>query len=97
MKDIQWASLVESVRTGSCVLALGPDIPALPEGVGAIGSDENISVRDAFCQYLTKQLEEENLKVEEKALFALAQLYEDWRDSGQSEKCRCKFFSECSI
>jgi hypothetical protein len=77
MKDIQWASLVESVRTATCVLVLGPDIPAVPLGVNPSVPQSQISVREAFCQFLTKELEEENLKSEEKAMFSLAQMYED--------------------
>src|SRR5262249_8228162 len=38
---------------------------------------ESKSVRDAFCDYLGRQLEDENQKIAEQVLFAIAQQYED--------------------
>ena len=92
MKDIQWASLVESMRTGSCVLVLGPDVPAISRAVNKSVPQEPISVREAFCQFLTKQLEEENLRVDEKALFALAQMYEDFPTLVNLKNVAANFF-----
>ena len=77
MKDVLWDSLVASLQSGTCVLVLGPDIPAVRRGGNAGAATEPKSVRDAFCQYLAEQLEEENQKVGELALFAIAQQYED--------------------
>jgi hypothetical protein len=92
MKDLQWASLVESVRTGSCVLVIGPDVPAVPREPGPTGAQEQISVREAFCQFLTSQLEEENLRVDEKAMFALAQMYEDFPTLVNLKNVAASFF-----
>jgi hypothetical protein len=88
MKDLQWASLAESVRTGSCVLVLGPDVSATPK----TDSKESISVRDAFCHFLTEQLREAKLTVDETAMFALAQLYEDWPNLVDLKNVSANFF-----
>jgi hypothetical protein len=78
MKDRDWTNLVESVRTGSCVLVLGPDVPAVPKDADPSAPQKNISVREAFCGKLIKFLEEESKnKIEERSMFALAQMYED--------------------
>jgi len=92
MKDIQWASLVESVRTGSCILVLGPDVPAVSRAVDQNAPEEPISVREAFCRFLTKQLEEENLRVDERAMFALAQMYEDFPTLVNLKNVAANFF-----
>jgi hypothetical protein len=92
MKDIQWDSLVASLQSGRCVLVLGPDIPAVRRYGSAGGPSEINSVRDAFCQYLANQLEEENLKVEERALFALAQQYEDSPATANLKNFAANFF-----
>src|SRR5574337_688291 len=73
MKDSVWMSLISSMQNGQCILVLGPDVPACREG----NSKEVESVRDAFCQYLRNQLNEEYQTVTETTLFALAQQYED--------------------
>ena len=57
---------------------LGPDVPAVSRAVNQSAPEEPISVREAFCRFLTKQLEEENLRVDERAMFALAQMYDDF-------------------
>jgi TIR domain/SIR2-like domain len=92
MKDIQWDSLVESLQSGNCVLVLGSDIPALPQGPAQVDAPAGGSVRDAFCRYLTKQLEDEGLKVQEPVLFALAQQYEDWPTLVSLKNVAAKFF-----
>jgi hypothetical protein len=56
---------------------LGPDIVADPQQVESGATLEPNSVRDAFCGYLARQLEEENQKIAEPTLFAIAQQYED--------------------
>jgi len=77
MKDVLWNSLIASLQTDQCVLVLGPDIPAAPKEITATGGSEAISLRDAFCQDLSKQLEEEGQTVNERLLFAVAQQYDD--------------------
>ncbi len=77
MKELQWNSLVAGLQWGRCALVLGPDVPAVRRASSSGGHGESTSVRDAFCQFLAEQLEEEGVKVGERALFALAQQYED--------------------
>lgn len=77
MKDVLWDSLVSSLQSGKCVLVLGSDIPVVPRGSEAGAVTEIKSVRDAFCQRLAAQLEEENYKVGELVLFSVAQQFED--------------------
>lgn len=74
MKEVLWSSLVASLQSGQCVLVLGPDLPAAP--IDANGGAEK-SVRDLFCENLVAQLEEEDQKVGEPTLFAVAQQYDD--------------------
>jgi len=77
LKEIIWSSLTTSLQSGQCVLVLGPDIEAVPIEPAAGAAGASRSVRDAFCLNLARQLEEENQKVGEQALFAVAQQYED--------------------
>lgn len=73
MKESVWTSLISSMQNGQCILVLGPDIPTCQEG----NQREIESVRDAFCQYLRKQMAEEQQLVADTTLFSLAQQYED--------------------
>jgi hypothetical protein len=77
MRDVVWTSLVTSLQSGECVLVLGPEIVADPLRVESEVTADSKSVRDAFCGNLARQLEEENQKIAEPALFAIAQQYED--------------------
>jgi hypothetical protein len=77
MKDVLWTSLVTSLQSGNCVLVLGPDIVAAPLRVETGATAHPKSVRDAFCEYLARQLEDENQEIAEPVLFAIAQQYED--------------------
>ena len=77
MRDVIWSSLITSLQSGKCVLVLGPDIIADPRQVETAATAESKSVRDAFCEYLARQLEEENQKIAEPVLFTIAQQYED--------------------
>lgn len=74
MKEVLWSSLVASLQSGQCVLVLGPDLPAA--SVAGDGEAPK-SVRDLFCENLAAQLEEEEQKVGEMTLFAVAQQYDD--------------------
>ena len=74
MKDLHWRSLIQSLVSGTCVLVLGPDIPGVAQGAIA---ERETSVRDAFSEYLIDQLEAEGVKVDERAMFAVAQQFED--------------------
>ena len=74
MKELHWKSLVQSLISGTCVLVLGPDVPATPQDSSVKGK---ISVRDAFCQYLIEQLESEAVEAHERVMFAVAQQFED--------------------
>lgn len=76
MKDVIWSSLISSLQSGQCVLVLGPDIEAEPMD-NPNADIENTSLRDVFCQYLAKQLEDENQKIGEMVLFAVAQQFYD--------------------
>jgi hypothetical protein len=78
IRDVVWNSLVTSLQAGKCVLVLGPDIAANPREPDAGAAAEPRSVRDAFCTYLARQLEEEKQKISEPVLFAIAQQYEDF-------------------
>ena len=69
MKHLQWKSLVQSLVSGTCVLVLGPDIPAVARDADA---SKETSVHDALSQYLIDQLEGEGLKIDERAMFAVA-------------------------
>ncbi len=75
MKEVLWSSLVASMQAGRCVLVLGSDVLANPEGRNAGGSPKG--VRDVFCEDLAKQLQEEGQAVGEMTLFAVAQQYDD--------------------
>jgi hypothetical protein len=77
IRDVVWSSLITSLQSGRCVLVLGPDIVADSLRVESQATVESKSVRDAFCDYLARQLEDENQKIAEPALFAIAQQYED--------------------
>ena len=78
VRDVLWTSLIGSLQSDQCVLVLGPEIPAM-SGHGAPSSElEMESIRDGFCRYLAKQLQDENQPVGESALFAIAQQYEDF-------------------
>ena len=65
MRDVIWSSLITSLQSGKCVLVLGPDIIADPRQVETAATAKSKSVRDAFCEYLARQLEEENQKIAE--------------------------------
>jgi len=78
MREAVWNSLVTSLQSGRCVLVLGPDIVADPLEGERRTTAEPKSVRDAFCDYLAQQLEEERQSIGERVLFAIAQQYEDW-------------------
>src|ERR1700722_397247 len=73
MDDDQWTSLVQSLVSGTCVLVLGPDVPA----ISLDSRSETGSVREAFCKYLAGKIEEKGSKVHEHILFAVAQQFED--------------------
>src|SRR5580704_12436916 len=92
MEDVQWDSLVESLQTGSCVLVLGPDIPAVSLAVDATSLNNKTSVRGAFCDYLITLLEKEDVKIHERVLFALAQQYEESRAPVNLKNIAAKFF-----
>jgi hypothetical protein len=77
IKDVVWSSLVASLQSGNCVLVLGPDIVADPRRVELQATLGSKSVRDAFSEYLARQLKDENQKIAEPVLFAVAQQYED--------------------
>jgi hypothetical protein len=89
MKDLQWKSLVQSLVSGTCVLVLGPDIPAVARDADA---SKETSVRDAFSQYLIDQLEGEGLKIDERAMFAVAQQFEDWPTLTNLKNIAADFF-----
>jgi hypothetical protein len=78
MKDVLWNSLVSSLQSGKCVLVLGPEVPSLQRDVEAGAKIKATSLRDAFCQDLSRQLEDEGQKVGEPVMFAIAQQYEDF-------------------
>jgi len=50
------------------------------------------SVRDAFSQYLIDQLEGEGLKIDERAMFAVAQQFEDWPTLTNLKNIAADFF-----
>jgi hypothetical protein len=75
MKDILWKSLVTSLQSGECVLVLGPEVSAAQRQDSI--NTATVVLRDLFCRYLTQLLEEENQKVGESALFAIAQQFQD--------------------
>ena len=82
MREVLWDSLVEGLQSGKCVLVLGPDVPALrrssgPAAPGAADDLAQDSARDAFCHKLTAEMRAEGLTVADKALFGVAQQYED--------------------
>lgn len=77
MKEVLWDGLVESLQLGKCVLVLGPDVAASRTGPSEGTTPADASLRDVFCQYLAEQLEQENQNVVERALFAVAQQYDD--------------------
>jgi hypothetical protein len=77
MREVVWNSLVSSLQSGRCVLVLGSDIVADPLEGERSTTAEPRSVRDAFCDYLAQQLEEERQSIGERVLFAIAQQYED--------------------
>ncbi len=80
MKDRLWNSLIASLRSGQCVLVLGPDLPVAPEAAGAGADAPPMSVRDLFCEDLARQLTEEEQTVPELLLFAVAQQYADFEE-----------------
>lgn len=59
------------------MLVLGSDIPAQPPVESAGSAEDGMSLRDAFCEHLAKQLEEAELKIGEKLLYAVAQQFYD--------------------
>src|SRR5687768_18356599 len=75
MREVIWTSLMTSLQSGQCVLVLGPDISVEPAPGSATA--ESGKLRDVFCQYLAKQLEEVDQKVGEMVLFAVAQQFDD--------------------
>lgn len=77
MREVIWNSLITSLQSGECVLVLGSDIPAEPPATGVSEVSKGKSLRDVFCENLVKQLEEADLKVGEKLLFAVAQQFND--------------------
>ena len=82
MREVLWDSLVEGLQSGKCVLVLGPDVPALRRSgaAAAPGAADDLaqdSARDAFCNKLAAEMRAEGLTVADKALFGVAQQYED--------------------
>jgi hypothetical protein len=92
MKEAHWDSLVAGLQWGSCVLVLGPDIPAVPRAGSALDDNRNSSIRDAFCRRLTGLLEDEGQKVGEQTLFAVAQQYEDSPATANLKTVAASFF-----
>lgn len=79
MKERYWNNLVTSLRSGQCILVLGPDIPAYKSGQGdAAQIDSQISYTDALKDQLAAELAEDGrCGIAATNLAGVAQQYED--------------------
>ena len=77
MKDRHWTTLVSSLRSGKCVLVLGPEIP-----VDTPGPTGLTTCADALCDRLAQELRDDNKDVNATSLAGIAQHYEDAQGFG---------------